>query len=291
MSDSNRMIAGWYRDPEGSAALRWWDGDGWTTLLRTTQPPAPAAGVGGWIMPSPGNAPGFGSPPPAIAAPAQQLAITATATLEPEAPMAGYGQPAPQPDYHYAQAPSQPVPYGQPAPHPDPFAQLLLAEPVPQGSASTTQPFVAGPTRSAQTVGIWLLALSPLLGVPIAMLAQAGAEYVLTLLDLPVPGIALIGAPVALVVAWIFAGADIGRLRKRGYRPPSILWMLLLPPLGYFIARSVALRRDRGKTWPAGIMLGISLAVLGAAIVVMISVVLALLASLGLLPPGLGLNA
>jgi len=287
------MTAGWYQDPQGTAALRWWDGDGWTPMLRTTPPPPTAVGVGTWTVPSPGNGPGVGYAPAAIAAPAQQLAITATATLEPEMPTAGYGQPAQQSDYYspaasqpepYGRPAAHPDPYGQPTSHPDPFAQLLFAEPISQGPAST-KPFVAGPTRSAQTVGIWLLALYPLLAVPIAMLAQAGAGYVLTQLDLPVPGIALVGAPVALVVGWIFAGADIGRLRKRGYRPPSILWMLLLPPLVYFIARSVTLRRDGGKTWPAGIVLGISLAVLGAAVVVMLSVVLALLASLGLLGP------
>ncbi len=123
------------------------------------------------------------------------------------------------------------------------------------------------------------------------MLAQTGVAWVLTQLNTPVPGAGLIAIPAAIIFGWIFAGLDIGALRKRGYRPPSILWMLLLPPIGYFIARSVKLRRDRGKTWPAGILLGISFAGLGAFLAIMIGVVIAVLASFGLLPSAAGPGA
>jgi hypothetical protein len=34
--------AGWYRDPAGSSALRWWNGQQWTAHL-APPPPAPAA--------------------------------------------------------------------------------------------------------------------------------------------------------------------------------------------------------------------------------------------------------
>src|SRR5204863_8572201 len=50
--------AGWYADPAGSSALRWWDGGGWTSALRqpvpATQPVA--------------EPPPFGAPRPAPAA-------------------------------------------------------------------------------------------------------------------------------------------------------------------------------------------------------------------------------
>jgi hypothetical protein len=264
------MTAGWYPDPAGTDALRWWDGGAWTTQLRPNQPASESVGVGSWILPSPGSGPGSEYSPAAIAAPAQPLAITATVAPYAETQPADYGQPAAQPDY-----------YAQYAAQPDPFIELGLA---PGYAEPTSIGPAAGPTRSAQTVGIWLLAIYPLLVIPLALLAQSGAEWALTQLDLPVPGLAFIGVPTAIVVGWIFAGADVGRLRKSGYRPPSILWMLLLPPLGYFIARSVALRRDRGKTWPAGIVFGISIAALSAVVVIMISVVMAFLAALGLLP-------
>jgi hypothetical protein len=316
MSDSNGLTAGWYDDPAGTVALRWWDGTAWTTQLRPKQVPPAAVGVGSWILPSPGNGPGSGFSPAAIAAPVQPLAIAASATHYPQTPEPAYahaapqqahahatpqpnpyGQPAPQPDYddqpapqpeYYGQAAPQPDHYGQAAPHPDPFAQLLTPQ-APQGPAPT-EPAASGPTRSAQTAGIWLLALYPVLVIPIGVLSQWGTDWVLTQLAVSFPP-NIIAVAVAIIFGWIFAGADIGRLRKRGYNPPSILWMLLLPPLGYFIARSVALRRDRGKTWPAGIVLGISYAGLAAFVVIMISVLMAVLATLGLLPATLDPNA
>ncbi len=143
MSDSNGLIAGWYADPAGTDALRWWDGANWTQQRRPNQPPP--------------------------AAPVPTFAITASATQYPEVPEHAYAPAAPQ----------------GPAP---------------------TEPAASGPTRSAKTAGIWLL------------------------------------------------------------------------------ARSVALRRDRGKTWPAGVVLGIRLGALAAIVAIMISVVLAVLAGLGLLP-------
>jgi hypothetical protein len=36
------VAAGWYEDPAGSSALRWWDGTQWTNHLQQTAPPPPA---------------------------------------------------------------------------------------------------------------------------------------------------------------------------------------------------------------------------------------------------------
>jgi hypothetical protein len=53
--------------------------------------------------------------------------------------------------------------------------------------------------------------------------------------------IAIIGgiaAVVLIAVAVVFADHDRRELRERGYEPaPSLAWMLLLPPIGYLIAR------------------------------------------------------
>ena len=46
-------------------------------------------------------------------------------------------------------------------------------------------------------------------------------------------------AAIAVIVpAWVFADYDRRELVARGYEPaPSIGWMLLLPPVGYLLAR------------------------------------------------------
>ena len=61
--------AGWYKDPGGSDALRWWDGNQWTAHLQHSAPAAPVAPV----------------------VPFSQDPVIAAPTFEPIAP-AGYGQ-------------------------------------------------------------------------------------------------------------------------------------------------------------------------------------------------------
>jgi hypothetical protein len=63
-----------------------------------------------------------------------------------------------------------------------------------------------------------------------------------------VPNLVFYG--ILIVLAWIFAGLDIKALRGRGYEPPSIGWMLLLPPLVYFIKRGKVVRREGKRAWP-----------------------------------------
>ena len=55
---------------------------------------------------------------------------------------------------------------------------------------------------------------------------------------------------VVLVLAWVFAILDQRALTVRGYHAPSVAWMLLLPPLIYFIKRGRAVRKESKRAWP-----------------------------------------
>jgi len=98
-------------------------------------------------------------------------------------------------------------------------------------------------TGSPNTPWIWILAFfGPLYGV-VAGLLQGGALLAfgrdITTAQL-VGGVALL---VALIPFWVFADLDGRLLRQRGIEAPSVLWMLLLPPLLYFVVRARKLRR------------------------------------------------
>jgi hypothetical protein len=106
--------------------------------------------------------------------------------------------------------------------------------------------------------GIWLLALSPLLYI--------GVSFVLGLVNgLSGNVFGAFGAYLPLAVLsglnWIFAYADQRSLRERGYHPPAIWWMLLLPPLplGYLIARGRSVRREGMRAWPPELIFVMSL--------------------------------
>jgi hypothetical protein len=118
-----------------------------------------------------------------------------------------------------------------------------------------------GDAGSPNTAGIWLLAVLPIIGSVLLTIAsvifstlaggRAGVEAdplgaIQTLI-----GVSIAYAVVITVMAWSFAGNDIKTLRKRGYDPPTIWWMLVpLSPLAYFIARGKAVRREGRRAWP-----------------------------------------
>ncbi|CAN5329268.1 hypothetical protein BH09ACT2_BH09ACT2_11020 [soil metagenome] len=160
--------AGWYPDPAGSAALRWWSGASWTE--------------------------------------------------------------------HFAPVPEQPAPIGDAASTPervgglfDPIApQVLGAAPL----AQTVQPTKA----SAHTWGVWLIA-------SVAAVAVGVRTVSASLLPMsPVVAIVTFFALLALVAS--LAIWDRRVLRARGLRAASAWWILLLPPLAYFVARRVALKKQ-----------------------------------------------
>lgn len=137
-----------------------------------------------------------------------------------------------------------------------------------------------GDVGSPQTAGIWLLAFLPLIAYTLlnvmgfalrSLIAPNGAVvdpagFTQTILTAAIAYIVIL-----VVSAWIFAGRDIKMLRTRGYRAPSIWWMLVpLSPLAYFIARGKVVRAEGKRAWPPELLFFLSivlpfvLSVLGA---------------------------
>jgi hypothetical protein len=117
---------------------------------------------------------------------------------------------------------------------------------------------------SPNTPGIWLLALSPILGFGLYFVVLKA----MSLAGLPplIPFIA--GLMAALLLQWVFAALDTRALAARGYHAPRLAWMLLSPPLAYLIARGKAVRRESKAAWGpelvyilsnAGLVVGIML--------------------------------
>ena len=99
---------------------------------------------------------------------------------------------------------------------------------------------------SPNTAGIWLLAATPFLTFPVALLVGVLFGFA----GIPAPLDLIVAAAILLGLSWIFATLDAHALAARGYHPPSIWWMLLFPPLAYLIARGKAIRRERRRAWP-----------------------------------------
>jgi len=125
------------------------------------------------------------------------------------------------------------------------------------------------PRGSAQTPGVWLFAFLPLMNIVLL-----GGIMVIVLLGGPLlPDIA--AYPVVVGLAWLFGVLDVRALRRRGYGPPSLLWLLLIPPIAYLIVRGRSIRTQGGKAWPAEV---VYLASFMIALIVNVLVVLAALA-------------
>ena len=103
-------------------------------------------------------------------------------------------------------------------------------------------PTYAAPSSSPNTVWIWLLAFSIYIFGAVAGVLQ-GVGMVLA----PDQATRLLVGVGALVIGvvplWVFAELDGRALRTRGFEAPSVLWMLLLPPLVYFAVRARKLKR------------------------------------------------
>lgn len=258
--------AGWYHDPTDSASWRWWDGGTWTGHVRPKDDAPASAPV--QIAPEQFAPEQFA---PVQTAPVQvaPVQVAPQPTAEP-IPQPGVVAPVPQPGRPVSYTPETP-PSEQEYWH-SPNAEIVE---IPGRAATThTSTFAhAAPTRygaglygsrdwgevgSPQTPGIWLLASLPLMSIAISVVlgvvfgalqgltAAAGATdasgAILNASNLLYYGI-------FLALHWIFAGLDVKALRERGYRPPKIWWMLLLPPLFYFIARGKVVRREGQRAW------------------------------------------
>lgn len=109
-------------------------------------------------------------------------------------------------------------------------------------------PTAAAPSTNANTPWIWILAFSLYVW---AFVAGLGQGIVYSLLPRTDPNFTLFGAAalvIGLIPLWIFADLDGRALRKRGFPAPSVLWMLLLPPLVYFAVRARKLKRASARS-------------------------------------------
>ncbi|MBX3100504.1 MAG: DUF2510 domain-containing protein [Salinibacterium sp.] len=121
----------------------------------------------------------------------------------------------------------------------------------------------AAPASKTGNPWIWLLTFSAYIaggivaGVQVFVLPALGA--VGSDLTLLVGAGSLLAAVIPL---WILAELDGRSLRKRGFEAPSVLWMLLLPPVGYFIRRRVLVARAGGRAFGPELVFLIATAVL-----------------------------
>jgi hypothetical protein len=212
--------AGWYPDPSDSDAWRWWDGATWTAHVRPKEQTAPVAVV---------------VEPPAVSAP-QPVQHPQPATLTPATPASE------QIYWHSAEAEVIQIPGRSATTHSSHFGN--------GGGAPARAIHIWGEVGSPHTAGIWLLASLPLFSIALQVVLGVvfgvlqGATGAVT----SIPN--LVFYAILIVFAWVFAGLDIKALRGRGYEPPSIGWMLLLPPLVYFIKRGKVVRREGKRAWP-----------------------------------------
>ena len=134
---------------------------------------------------------------------------------------------------------------------PAPFTWETGSAIAPTAPTPFAVPTARAPAASASTVWIWLLAFGLYLwGVPaglidgiwLSLVPEAQRDITIGLVAF------VVSMVVGLVPLWVFAGLDIRALGARRLPAPSILWMLLLPPLGYFLARRSALK-GTGARW------------------------------------------
>jgi hypothetical protein len=294
--------AGWYHDPSDSGSWRWWDGATWTSHVRPRAETAPvsiAYPVSEAItLPVQYTA-------PLQAVPAPQTVTQPVAEAEPVV--------AQQPVIPQLPQPAQPIQPIQPVsltPETPASEQEYWHSPnaeivhIPGRSATSQHGHASGvgpgghglapydmhhqwgDVGSPQTAGIWLLASIPLmsLAIQVAFGFVAGIIQGTTGVSLAPPNIVFY--VVVLVLEWTFAAMDVKALAARGYRAPKIWWMLLLPPLAYFIVRGRVVRREGQRAWPPELLYFLS--ILGLVLISVALVVFVMTMMGGVIPTQLG---
>lgn len=250
--------AGWYHDPSDSGSWRWWDGATWTSHVRPKEETAPVAVV----------QPDAVEPvaQPVLPQPAQPIQPMPPVSLTPDTPASE------QEYWHSPAAEVVQIPGRSLTSH----SSYSSMNPSGNGAKLYDLRHEWGDVGSPQTPGIWLLAAMPLmtLGFALALSTLFGVVQGTTGATLSMPNIVFSVASV--VASWVFAGLDIKALGERGYRAPKIWWMLLLPPLAYFIARGKAVRREGQRAWPPELLYFLSVLagflIVAAAVVMLLSV-------------------
>lgn len=257
---------GWYPDPAGGPARRWWDGTGWThDLEQQGQQDRPRYGERQDAQPTssaqPGSAPGHA---PVVPHP----------TSQPSGGLPAYGQfqgSGPQQGHQPGTSPQQAPQYAQPWDQPQ-------QQPLPEGT-------------SLSTPWVWIIAVLPLISLvdtlttdygslvdsatstSATMPAMSGREALSSLL-----GLLLWGATV------LFAWLDHKALRARGVVRPFHWAFAFIPvTLVYLIGRFVVLRKrtGRGDGWPLWVHIAVVLLCTVVTVVVIGSVMAEVFAEVG----------
>lgn len=128
----------------------------------------------------------------------------------------------------------EPAPIYQPAPDVEPVQSAAAPAPVAPAPSVPRRGTAPAKTRWSSLLFAFPFVFPVVIGMIVALAYAGGAAGNLVTL-------AIIGGVAAfalIAVAFMFADHDRRELRERGYEPaPSLAWMLLLPPIGYLIAR------------------------------------------------------
>lgn len=204
---------GWYPDPAGLAAYRWWDGAGWTEGTHAelvAEPVAPAAQAEPVAPQQP--APVVSQESPAYEPVVFENAVFEPAVLTPATP---------------------PAPASAPA---SAFAPESVAQPIAPVTTPSTPVARRAPskTRWSTILSAYPFVYPFAVGMVVALAYAGGSSSNMNSLII----IGAITAVVLLLPSFILAEHDRKELIARGYEPaPSLAWLLLLPPIGYLIAR------------------------------------------------------
>jgi hypothetical protein len=217
---------GWYQDPAGVAAYRWWDGADWTA--GTHDGSAPAAPVQPVAVAMPAEPVGFATPADRGAF---EPVVFESAVFEPAAPRV----PVPS-----APAAEPAAPAAAPVASAVPAAPAAPAVPAaPAAPAARPAPAVRRGVSAAKTRWSTILTAYPFV-YPFAVGTIVGLAYAGGSSTNP-STLALIAGATAFVLllpTFLLAERDRKELAARGYQPtPSTAWLLLLPPIAYLIVR------------------------------------------------------
>ena len=224
---------GWYPDRPNAIRLRHWTGTGWTNEFRPTDVThAAATSVAVTPVVAKPVTPVRGATDQARSRRELRAQVGALVHGEPDTPSAGVA----------AVVTPEPEPESLPEPTLRPDMSLSSAEraraagsyaPIRQHQTwqESFAEKAAIPTGSSQTFAGWLYAASPL---------WLGALLIAGTTVLPIVNPLLVQAGLSIVgfaMTFLLARQDVRHLVERGYRAPSLWWVLL--PLLYFVVRTV----------------------------------------------------
>ena len=218
--------AGWYQDPATPEQVRWWNGLAWTEHVRE-KPGAQASSAGAQdvIRTTSTDA---GATAQATVTETTEQRIAAARELERQ-----FGIGTSENEIIRTAASAAPASAGSasaaPAGIAAPAAQNVLGTATTNPSARRAADHRAA--GRASTGSAWLIALSPILTLVLAIAAAYIYFYVLA-----TPIVFLVAFAVPYLLCLLWALGDGRALSSRGFTPPSPAWALL-GAIGYLIAR------------------------------------------------------